>query len=465
MMIDKFRSLISYAALAGVFCVALVGIAAAQVVTTSFQNGADGYTGTFDRRIGERFEDEVDGISTQNYFLDGFQPNQASPDTQGLLRFDNIIGSDPGQIPSGATILSAELIVTTSLVGNAQTGGPYGVAALLQPFDSTTSYFSDFSTTTDLVSRGAWWQDGTATRPVGGYGRQHPGSTDSANVTSLVQSWVNGVPNNGLVVQAGLSDSIFEAANTGDGWSIRTTGYPLSDTRPMLTVSYTTNPVQMNTFQDGTADYNDTTMAIVRSGTNAMIEDIADLDRPEITEDGATLEQTFLDGVIFTDIAGNTNSVDDLALLKFGNVFGTEPGQAPIDVPVARAWAVITTGDSNTSAQTSGPYSAHTMLRPWDMTSLHSSFGAVNGLQVGDGDIGPALDSLGGFIRGSEVWFDVTGYLEGVRTGATDNGIAIQANNTADGWQIHTNGSTTTDARPRLVVYSADLSVEETPAE
>jgi len=464
-MIAKFRSLISHAVLAGGFCVALVGIAAAQVVTTSFQNGADGYTGTFDRRIGERFDDEVDGISAPYYFLDGFQPNQTSPDTQGLLRFDNIIGSDPGQIPSGAIILSAELILTTSLVGNAQTGGPYGVAGLLQPFDSTTSYFSDFTTTTDLVSRGAWWQDGSATRPVGGYGRQHPGNTDSANVTSIVQSWADGAANNGFVVQAGLSDSIFEAANTGDGWSIRTTGYPLSDTRPKLKVSYTTNPVEMNIFKDGTGDYAGTTMVIVRSGTNAIIEDTADLDRPEITEDASTLEQTYLDGVIFSDIAGNTSSVDDLALLKFGNVFGTEPSQAPIDVPVAKAWAVITTGDANVNAYTGGPYSAHTMLRPWDVSSLHSSFGAVNGLQIGDGDIGPVLDSPDGFIRGSEVWFDVTYYLEGVRTGATDYGIAIQANGTADGWQIHTNGSTTTDARPRLVVYSADLGIEETPGE
>jgi len=464
-MIAEFRSLIYRASLAGGLCVILVGIAAAQVVTTSFQNGVDDYTETFDRRIGERFDDEVDGISAPRYFLDGFQPNQTSPDTQGLLRFDNIIGSDPGQIPSEATILSAELILTTSLVGNAQTGGPYGVAKLLQPFDSTTSYFSDFTTTTDLVSRGAWWQDGTATRPMGGYGRQHPGNTDSANVTSIVQSWTDGAANNGFVVQAGLSDSIFEAANTGDGWSIRTTGYPLSDTRPKLTVSYTTNPVVMNTFQDGKGDYAGTTMAIVRSGTNAMIEDIDDLDKPEITEDGSTLEQTFLDGVIFSDITGNTSSVDDLALLKFSNVFGTEPEQAPIDVPVAKAWAVITTGDSNTSAQSSGPYAAHTMLRPWEMSSLHSTFGAINGLQVGDGDIGPVLDSLDGFIRGAEVWFDVTAYMEGVRTGATDNGIAIMANGTADGWQIHTNGSTTTDARPRLVVYSVDLSTEETPGE
>lgn len=459
MVIAKFKSFISHAALAGGFCVALAGIAGAQVVPTSFQNGVDGYTGTFDRTISERNDHNVNGSEVVNDFLDGYQTD-SSPDEQRLIRFDNIIGSEPGQIPAGATILSAELVVTTSLVGNAQTGGPYGVAGLLQPFDSTTSYFIDFTSTTNLVSRGAWWQDGSATRPVGGYGRQHPGNTDSANVTSVVQSWMDGVENHGLVIQAGLPDLINEVANTTDGWSIRTTGYPLSDTRPKLKVSYTANPVEINTFQDGTGDYTGTTMAIVRSGTNAMIEDTGDLDRPEMTEDASALDQTFLDGVIFSDIAGNTSSPDDLALLRFGNVFGTEPGQAPIDVPVAKAWVVITTGDTNANARASGPYSAHAMLRPWDMSSLHSAFGAVNGLQIADGDIGPILDSHDGFIRGAEAWFDVTDYLEGVRTGATDHGIAIQANGTADGWQIHTNGSTTLDARPRLAVYSADLGLE-----
>ena len=199
-------------------------------------------------------------------------------------------------------------------------------------------------------------------------------------------------------------------------------------------------------------------MAIVRSGTNAMIEDTGDLDRPEMTEDGSALNQTFLDGVVFSDIAGNTSSPDDLALLKFAHVFGTEPGQAPMDVPVAKAWVVITTGDTNANARTSGSYSAHTMLRLWNVGTLHSTFGAVGGLQISDGDIGPVLDSLDGFIRGAEVWFDVTDYLDGVRTGAADHGIAIQASGTADGWQVHTNGSTTLEARPRLMVYSAELS-------
>jgi hypothetical protein len=462
MMIAKFKSLVFRAALAGGFCMLVAGSVGAEVVTTSFQNGVDGYTGTFDRTISERPEHNLDGSEVVYDFLDGYQTD-SSPDEQRLIRFDDIIGSDPGQIPAGATILSAELIVTTSLVSNAQTGGPYGVAGLLQAFDSTTSYFVDFNSTTNLVSRGAWWQDGTATRPVGGFGRQHPGNTDRGNVASVVQSWVDGGENHGLVIQAGLPDLINERANTTDGWSIRTTGYPSSDTRPKLEVSYTTDPVEINTFQDGAGDYAGTTMAIVRSGTNATIEDTGDLDNPEMTEDASTLDQTFLDGLRFTDIDGTTNSPDDLALLKFTNVFGTEPNQAPADVPVARAWAVITTGDTSGSAPTGGPYAAYTMLRPWDTTSLHSSFGAVNGLQIGDGDIGPVLDSPDGFIRGAEVWFDVTDYLEGVRTGAADNGIAIQANGTSDGWQIHATGSTNVDARPHLVVYSADLSTEAAP--
>jgi hypothetical protein len=299
---------------------------------------------------------------------------------------------------------------------------------------------------------------------VGGYGAQAQGATDAANVTSVVQSWADGSPNCGFAIQAGAGNTVNEQANTADGWAICTTGSPVANTRPMLKVSYTTVRVAKSVFQNGAGGYAGTTMAIVRSGKNALLEDTADLLNPERTEDASTLDQTFLDGVQFSDIAGNTSSPDDLALVKFANVFGTDPNQAPTDVPVAKAWVVITTGDLSKDSRSPGPYSAHAMLRPWDTGSLHSSFGAVNGLQADDGDITPALAVAKGIIRGSEVWFDVTGYLEGVRTGAADYGIAIQAAGTADGWQLHTNGSATPDARPRLVVYSANLAVDPAPA-
>jgi hypothetical protein len=433
------------------------GAVLAATQTVAFQNGLNGYTGTFDRRISSGAE-VGNGADAAAYFLDGFNAvAMDSNDTQGLIRFDAIIGNGPGQIPSGATILDATLTVTTSLAGNAQTAGPYGVAGLLKPVSATTEYFADFMSTSDHTSRGAWWQDGSATRPTGGYGFQIPGAQDSANVTSVVQAWASGAPAHGFVIQAGLSDSVTANANTADGWSIHTTGFPTSDTRPRLDVTYTTDPIQRTTFQRGANGYMGDTMAIVRSGTNALMPDPAGT-VPEITEDASLLDQTFLDGVFFTSTTGDTNSPDDFALLKFGNVFGTNPGQAPSNVPVAKAWAVITTGDTSANANSPGPYSAHTMLRPWDATSLHSSFGTVNGLQVGEGDISPALDSQDGIIRGAEVWFDVTEYLEGVRSGATDNGIAILTTGTADGWQIHTNGSLTAEARPRLVVLSGNVA-------
>ncbi len=445
---------------AGGLCLVFAGIAAAQLVTASFQNGANGYAGTSDRRVSDRVADEIDGSEIPSYYLDGYLANLTSPDAQGLLRFDGIIGNDPCQIPPGATVLSAELTLTTSLAGNAQTSGPFGVAGMLQPFDSTTSYFVDFSTQTDMGSRGPWWQDGSATRAVGGFGFQIQGGTDSANVTSLVQSWVDGAPNYGFTVQPGLGDTVDEEVGTADGWAIRTTGYPVADTRPKLTVTYTTVPVAIHTFQNGLNGYAGTTMAIVHSGANALIEDTTDPTNPEWTEDGSTLDRTFLDGVFFSGIDGAASSPDDLALLRFDAVFGTDAGQVPMDKSVAKAWVVMTTGDTHKDARSSGPFAAHAMKRPWAVTSLHSSFGEVNGLQVGEGDIGPALDSPDGYIRGAQVWFDVTDYLEAVRTGETDHGIAIQANGTADGWQIHTTGSTTVDARPRLVVYSADLSAQ-----
>jgi hypothetical protein len=434
------------------------GAALGVTATVSFQNGANGYSGALDRRISSGNEIS-NGADSAAYFLDGFNGTDSN-DTQGLIRFNDILGSGAGQIPSGATILDARLTVTTSLAGNAQTSGPFGVAGLLRAVDSNTDYFANFNSSTDFTSRGAWWQDNSATRPVGGYGFQIPGAQDSANVTPIVQAWASGAPAHGFVIQAGLSDTITNADwSTADGWSIHTTGFPTSDTRPKLEVTYTTEPMQIRTFQRGADGYGADTMAIVRGGDNALNADPPS----EITEDASTLNQTFLDGVFFTNTAGDTiprgpGSPDDFALLKFADVFGNGPGQVPADIPVAKAWAVVTTGDSNVNSRSSGPWSAHTVLRSWDTTSLHSSFGAVNGLQVGDGDISPGLDAEDGMIRGAEVWFDVTSYVEGVRNGATDHGIAILTNGTTDGWQIHTNGSTDSLARPRLVVYAGNVA-------
>jgi hypothetical protein len=226
-----------------------------------------------------------------------------------------------------------------------------------------------------------------------------------------------------------------------------------------LEVTYTTAPVTTRTFQHGAGGYAADTMAIVRSGLNALVEDTADPTRPEITEDASLLDQTFLDGVLFTNQLGDTSSADDFGLVKFGGIFGGGAAQVPTNVPVAKAWLVLTTGEASNAGYTPGPFTVHKMLRPWDFTTLHSSLGAIDGVQVADGDISPALDTLDGFVRGAEVWFDVTDYVEDIRTGAVDNGLAVTSGGTADGWQIHTNGAVNEAARPKLIVYSADLGI------
>lgn len=432
----------------------------AQVTTISFQNGMNGYDGTFDRRISSDFDQESNGADSADFFLDGFSSSgNGSPDTQALIRFDNLFGNGTDQIPDEATILGAELTLLTSLAGNAQTSGPFGIAGLLEPFDELTSY-SEFEAAAGVEpeSRGPYWLDETATRPIAGFGFQLPGTPDTADVTPLVQAWSDGsLDNNGFAIQAGRSDTL-DRWNTSDGWSIVTTGFPFAAQRPLLTVDYTTAPVTKRTFQEGLDGYEGTSMAIVRSGTSAVLEDIGDPVNPERTEDGFDLETAFLDGVRFSDVDGNTNSPDDFALVNFDNVFGDGNGQSPDDVPVAKAWLVMTTGEENANSRTSGEWAAHSMLREWDIDSLHSSFGEVNGLQVEDDDIGPELDTAAGFVRGAEVWLDVTENLEMARLGEEQFGIAVLTKRTADGWEIHTTGSDP-ELAPKLVVYSANVTL------
>lgn len=456
-------------------CAALTGLtsgAIAQTTSVTFQNGLNGYNGTYDRRIADadQANQEFDGSTVADFFVDGYAPDGTdantqpdSNDQQMLIRFDGMFGNGAGQIPAGATILDAKFTVTTSLRGNAQSSGPFGVAGLTGGFDNATSYYSSYSSSTDFVSRGPWWQDGSATRPMQGFGFTLPGATQSASVRSLVQNWADGAPAHGFAVQAGYADSLAETANTADGWAILSTGYPVADQRPSLSVTYTTNPIEQNVFQRDLNGYTSDSMTLVYSGNNTLVYDPIDGEgNPlERSEDASLLNQVFLDGPQFSLPDGTTSSPDIFGAFKFDNVFGTAAGQSPSDVPVAKAWLVLTTGDTSANSQSSGPWSAHRLLREVNDTTIYSDIGNVGGLQVADGDIGAALDSAQGMIRGSETWFDVTSYMEGVRNGNADYGVAVIANGTSDGWQIHANGSTTADARPRLVVYSGDLGIVE----
>ena len=259
-------------------------------VTTSvsFQNGVNGYTSTFDRKIDDRGgTNDQNGADVAQYFLDGYQADPVSNDGQLLIRFDNIIGAGAGQIPAGATILGAELTLNTSTTGNAQSAGPWGIARLLGAFDSSTTYFGSYNCGgCAVVSRGAWWQDGYTDRPLSGYGGRWQGDPATADITPILQEWVSGsATNHGVVVQTGFPPG------TVDGWGVNSSGHPVIERRPKLSVTYTTDPIEVNTFQRGLNDYTADTMAWVRSGNNiygTTNPPEPDAGKDDITYDGAT---------------------------------------------------------------------------------------------------------------------------------------------------------------------------------
>jgi hypothetical protein len=454
------------------------GAALGVTETVSFQDGIGGYTGTELRRIDERAgAQDYNGDDRVRAFVDGYQLDPRSQESQVLLRFENIIGNGAGQIPPGATILDAALTVRTGTAGASDSPGPWGVAQLLQPFDQTTSFFGSFNCGgCTLVSRGAWWEDGYTERPLAGFGRQNHDQVTSADVRDMVQAWSdNAASNHGLVIQAG------NPPGTVDGWGFESTGHPVASSRPKLSVTYTTDPIEFNTFQRGLNGYAGDTMALVQSGTNifGITGGEPDPGRDDITFDGATGSftvapnstitapapltsfQEFLDGIAFgdTNIDGTASSPDTFALIKFDNLFGAGAGQAPQDVPVARAWLGISTGTESNASPSTGEWSVHKVLTQWDTTTLYSEIGDTPGLQVEDGEIGTPLDIQIGIIYGSEVWFDVTDYVEGIRNGESDLGLAIRAFTDDDGWEIHLNGSPDQALRPRLVVASGNPAV------
>ncbi len=453
--------------------------------TVTFQkDDANGYTDITELRVSMNTGgDGTDGSTVTNYGVDGYRPddpqtmaNEFSPDQPSLTRFDNIFGAGAGKIPLGATILDATLRLKTTNGGSANTPGPWGVANLLQPFTLATRYI-DFPSADPLGYRGPWWQDGYSTRPVGGYGTLTQNDVGIAKIRPLIQQWSSdpeGDNNFGFTIQAGYT-------GTSDGWNYYTSGYSVVADRPMLSVTYTTDPVAVNTFQRDLNGYTGDTMAWVRSGTIQTASGTnPDPSVDDITYDGfsgdptvsatSTIDpapttltsfQQFLDGPAFGVDPGVLTSPDDFGLFKFNNVFGGGAGQAPADKSVAKAWLVLTTGENSANARSGDKWAAYAMQRDWDATSLYSEdFGADPGLQSADGDIdATAVDIEQGMTTGSEVWFDVTSYLEGIRTGTTDHGLAVLHDvDTTDGWQIHLSGSDDTAARPRLVVFS-DLSV------
>jgi hypothetical protein len=181
----------------------------------SFQQGVDGYSGTVDTEI---WALAVNTILESNPNASSDADNDGG-ESQVLLRFEEIIGSEPGQIPARATVHSAKLIVSAFDEGNT-----VNLHRMLVPFGRAATWNS-------LVS-GVSADGLEASRHKDSFTFGKIAANSSAiifEVTDTVQAWVNGEANHGWVF-----------LNTGgNGWDFYTSEFENVGQRPKLVVEFT----------------------------------------------------------------------------------------------------------------------------------------------------------------------------------------------------------------------------------
>ncbi len=197
--------------------------------TVSFQQGVNGYQGTVDT--------EVWALATKTIL--NKNPNASSDanndggESQVLMRFENIIGTAPEQIPPRCTILSAKLTVSAF-----DQGSTVNLHRMLVPFDEAATWDSLISGVSADGLEASRHKDGFTFGKIAA-------STSGAifDVTDTVQTWVNGQANHGWVF-----------LNTGgNGWDFYVSEFDKIEQRPKLEVVFkeSTSPSRMREGRDG----------------------------------------------------------------------------------------------------------------------------------------------------------------------------------------------------------------------
>ena len=150
------------------------------------------YTGTVDTQLRQATPTTAYGTATTALLVDSASP-LATDTSQALLRFDGFVGGGAGQVPVGATVLAARLVVDTT---NPGAGGALHRMA---------QAWSDSATWNSLI-RGIQADGREATRTgtaQAGFIHRNPlvavGTTE-IDVTDDVRHWVAGGANHGWAI-------------------------------------------------------------------------------------------------------------------------------------------------------------------------------------------------------------------------------------------------------------------------
>ncbi|MEX0679679.1 MAG: alkaline phosphatase family protein [Pirellulales bacterium] len=188
--------------------------------TVSFQQGVGGYGATTDTYIEQANPDATHGgASDMTLVADG------SPLSQGLIRFDDVTGNAPGQVPVGAVILSAKLLLLTGSSANDQSGSNMSLHTLTVPFGNASTWNSLDGGVTVGTEALAGAEFTLLPNQLGDYA--------IFDVSDSIQSFVNGTATNfGWLINPGGTD----------GWRFRSSELATIGDRPRLEITYMVVP-------------------------------------------------------------------------------------------------------------------------------------------------------------------------------------------------------------------------------
>ncbi len=191
--------------------------------TVAFQNGINRYDGTKDVGIIQTSPSEsaLDPYVwvVVNAFRDEFQ---------ALLRFDEIIGDDPEQIPPGARITGAFLRIYLDAIPGADCEDPILFHQMLVPWDESSTWNSETWGANGIIR-------GTHAESIPDFHTTFPITGKYYDVEmnlSSLQERADGADSYGWVIRAVTSDS----------WAYYKSHNPIVSQRPALFVQYDTDP-------------------------------------------------------------------------------------------------------------------------------------------------------------------------------------------------------------------------------
>jgi hypothetical protein len=442
----KFKHLSSFPL--AIFAASCVQTWAAEPVTIVFQNGLKHpanpeafYQGTVDRQI-----TKTGGSSLGTMSVDGGDAKLGDGSyTNVLLRFDEI----ETLIPQGAKVLEAKLTVVTGTGGNDQSGDIFQVYRLTRAFDSSSS----MATRDGVVGFGDDGVIGDSDWLVASF--QPPNVTGAANVstdiTRAVQSWVDGSPNFGIgiIPNRGTNAWVFNSSAAAAS--------PTLNPRPKLEVTYILgDDAKAVDYQQGLNGY---------TGAFDMILNRADgstTQTPGASVLGSSLSaERGLDGlnpptILEPDIPG---------LFRFDGIeqgiVGRKIEKATLKFVTGGFGTLNSKGDlvgGDTSSSSSGPFTVHRLLVPFNATTQYGpagDFNAESGKLVTAGKITPAIAAYTGMANTEVVDADVTEAVKAWAAGAPNHGLYIGAS-TPDMWGFFFSGATEAARRPVLSIVSSE---------